>query len=525
MMAGRSPAELSGLLRQLRGSFGPPGGQPGDGFADGPAPRSRRRARRSAVVTYQLRVDLKGTKPPLWRRFELASDLFLDQMHDIIQLAFGWTDSHLHGFSSGPSFYDSEYERYLCPYEAGEGQSGVPEGDVRLDEVLAKRGDKLLYNYDFGDDWEHVVALEAVLPREPGSPVAACTGGRRNGPAEDCGGVYGYETIEAALNLGSRGHASAVRDFTRMFGADVDIAGLTGTPFDIDEINAALAAWSAGDASDAGSRDAGSGDSVSDGTAAGLPRPLRELVGAVRVAAERRQLLRFIEAAGLDDPVSIDAAAAARMVTPYTWLLDRVGDDGIKLTGAGFLPPAHVAAATAELGLGREWIGKGNRENQTMPVLALRETAQAMGLLRKHSGTLQLTRSGKTLRLDPAGLWYHLTERMPPGSKNAYEEQAGLLLLVLLAAGAAAGDRNATIVRMLSAAGWQLGDGEPLTDGSAAEASWQTNSVLRRVGAFVASERGWYGPEEAAADGVKFARAALQRWPGAVDPADRHLRR
>jgi hypothetical protein len=55
-----------------------------------------------------------------------------------------------------------------------------------------------------------------------------------------------------------------------------------------------------------------------------------------------------------------------------------------RVFGAGYLPPAHAAAATAELGLGKEWIGKGNRENQTMPVLHLRESATRMGLLRKH---------------------------------------------------------------------------------------------------------------------------------------------
>ncbi len=61
------------------------------------------------------------------------------------------------------------------------------------------------------------------------------------------------------------------------------------------------------------------------------------------------------------------------MVRPYAWLLDRVGDEGIRLTGAGYLPPAHVEAAATELGLLEDWMGKGNRETQTLPVLHLRE--------------------------------------------------------------------------------------------------------------------------------------------------------
>ena len=94
----------------------------------------------------------------------------------------------------------------------------------------------------------------------------------------------------------------------------------------------------------------------------------------------------------------IDAETAARMVRPYSWLLGHVGAEGIGLTAAGYLPPAHVEAAVAELDLGREWIGKGNREVQTAPVLHLRESATRMGLLRKHRGMLLATSRGRALR-------------------------------------------------------------------------------------------------------------------------------
>jgi len=65
---------------------------------------SRRRPGRSEVVTYRVRVELEETSPPLWRQLELASDLYLDEVHDVIQAAFGWTDSHLHRFGSGPDY-------------------------------------------------------------------------------------------------------------------------------------------------------------------------------------------------------------------------------------------------------------------------------------------------------------------------------------------------------------------------------------------------------------------------------------
>jgi Plasmid pRiA4b ORF-3-like protein len=90
------------------------------------SPPSRRRTRRAEVGTYRVRVDLTGTKPPLWRRLELASDLFLDQVHEIIQAAFGWTDGHLHQFSSGPARYGPETEHYLCPFQVEERETGFP---------------------------------------------------------------------------------------------------------------------------------------------------------------------------------------------------------------------------------------------------------------------------------------------------------------------------------------------------------------------------------------------------------------
>lgn len=159
---------------------------------------SRRRPRRSEVVTYRVRIDLKDTQPPVWRRLELASDMFLDDVHQVIQAVFGWTDSHLHIFSSGSSAYSPGSEYYLCPYEVSEGKVGIPEQEVRLDEVLVDVKDKIYYMYDFGDGWKYLIRLEAVLPRDSSVPQAICTAGRRAGPEEDCGGVEAYESIAAA---------------------------------------------------------------------------------------------------------------------------------------------------------------------------------------------------------------------------------------------------------------------------------------------------------------------------------------
>jgi len=476
---------------------------------------SRRRPRRPDVVRYRVRVDLSGTKPPLWRRLELASDLFLDEVHEILQVAFGWTDSHLHQFGSGPRYYSPETEYYLCPFQEEEGEPGVPEEAVRLDEVLAEPGDKLFYVYDFGDDWEHVIRLDAVTPRDnavpnwPGppatAPAAVCLDGRRDGPPEDCGGVGGYELISAAIDPFNPDHSDAVIEFERMYGSEIRPQSYSLTPFRIDVINAELARRFP-----PGTRPERA-DPPDD-----LPGPLEELLGAVRDGYVRREL-RWLMGAALAGKPDIDTATAARMVRPYTWLLDRVGAEGIRLTGAGYLPPAHVEAAATELGLLEDWIGKGNRETQTLPVLHLRESATNMGLLRKHRGMLLLTAAGRKLRTDPVALWWHLAERMPPRSADRCETQAGLIWLLAVAAlrpggGPGPGDPAEVVARTLAGIGWTLADGTPLSTLDADRAAWDTRNVLRRLGGLTDDPRhyGAWSPNE---DGTGFARAAVSTWP------------
>jgi hypothetical protein len=470
-------------------------GAPGAG-PPGPAPSpSPRRPRRPDVVTYRVRAVLTETGPPLWRRIELASDLFLNEVHEVIQAAFGWTGSHLHRFSAGPDFYDEDAEHYLCPLDVAEGETGVPEDRVRLDELLSEAGDELFYAYGFGDGWEHVLRLEAVSPRDQRAPRAVCTGGDRPGPAEDCGGVSGYELIVAAADPAHPGHDRAVTEFARTFGGDLDPAAIGTTPFDLEAINRALAGRGAA---------AGAGGA----SPATLPRPVADLLGAVRTPGAKRQLLRLLEDADLRQPVQVDAGTAARMVRPYTWLLNRAAPDGIKLTDAGHLPPAHVKAAMAELSLPAEPGGRGSRENRAIPVLHLRESAQALGLLRKHRGRLLLTARGSALREDPVALWWHLAGRMPFGTFRSPEVQAGLVLLICVAA-RFTGAVDHSVARMLGAIGWANGNGTPLTPAQAAEVTRRTGTMLRRLGVLP--------PEPAPAprpapEGVTFARAALVTW-------------
>jgi hypothetical protein len=495
-ISGLNSDQLRGLLPHLAAASG---AMPGtDPFGRAPVP-SRRRAKRDDVVTYQVRVDLTDTKPPLWRRLELSSDLTLDEVHDILQIAFGWTDSHLHEFASGKDYYDRLAEHYLCPFEVDEGETGVPEQDVRLDEILAKPGDRLWYLYDFGDGWMHSIKLESERPRGNHAPKAVCLDGRRPGPSEDCGGVHGYESTVIALDPDHPEHATAVAEYQAMYGEDADPTQYAPTPFDLDAINESLA-------------DPGAHWQKLTGVF-GLPGPLGELAGAIRFVDESDLFQQWIKDADLDGPIDIDADAAATMVSPYTWLLDRVGVDGIKLTGAGFLPPADVEAAWDVLGAGERWIGKGNRENHTPPVLQLRESAQSLGLLRKYRGTLLLTKRGHELRNDPLALWWYLAERTPSASKNLYDTHAGLILLTALAAGSDGGLYR-PVAEILDALGWRQADGTRMTPATARYAALDTSSLLQRLGALTDEPRVNRRSDLPTLQGALFARATLRTWPG-----------
>ncbi len=142
------------------------------------------RIRSTGAQLYQLKVTLAGIRPSVWREFLVPRDISLKRLHDSLQMVMGWTDSHLHQFNRDGVIYGTS--------DPDSGLRCVSENTTKLDAVLRKPGDRLTYEYDFGDSWEHEVRLEKVLePTGPGFfPVILA--GRRACPPEDVGGVPGY---------------------------------------------------------------------------------------------------------------------------------------------------------------------------------------------------------------------------------------------------------------------------------------------------------------------------------------------
>ena len=143
------------------------------------------------VPIYQLKVNLRGAKPPIWRRIQVPSDITLYKLHHILQVVMGWTDSHLHQFIVGRTSYGEPHPDY--------GFEMRSEKRAKLDKIAPGEGDKFIYEYDFGDGWEHIVLVEKILAPEEGVRYPLCLKGVRACPPEDVGGIWGYASFLEAI--------------------------------------------------------------------------------------------------------------------------------------------------------------------------------------------------------------------------------------------------------------------------------------------------------------------------------------
>ncbi len=247
--------------------------------------RKRRNPRRLAPTPSNrrlvVRVDLMGAKPPIWRRLEIAPELRLDQVHGILQAAFDWDNSHLHEFEQRniPLADNPRHQEHLrnrmellfgkiSPSVLTENLGGLPhwktrrrfgmemddewgfpgfseptepETDFTLGQLLVNPGDKLYYQYDFGDSWDHSLKLEKIVDVVPGEPLARCTAGRRASPPEDCGGIWTYEwMLIASRDPSDPNHPEAVERMEWAYGtADIDPDAL----FDLEEVDRRVQAF------------------------------------------------------------------------------------------------------------------------------------------------------------------------------------------------------------------------------------------------------------------------------------------
>lgn len=142
---------------------------------------------------FEVKITINGSEPAIWRRILIPSDLRLSDFHRIIQIAFGWTNSHLHQFIINDKFYTVRYPHDMEWYELP--NIDYKKEKTRISDLIKSEGESIVYEYDFGDGWKHEILLEKILPLDTSVKYPVCLDGQRNGPPEDCGGVWGYANL------------------------------------------------------------------------------------------------------------------------------------------------------------------------------------------------------------------------------------------------------------------------------------------------------------------------------------------
>jgi hypothetical protein len=177
----------------------------------------------------QLKITLKGTKPPIWRRVLVDKTTTFEQLHHIIQLSMGWTNSHLHEFEIN-GYRISEPNEDL---DEEFGDNFIDASTVTLDSIITATKEKFNYYYDFGDNWHHQIIVEKFLPRNIKTKYPICIDGKLNCPPEDCGGIPGFYNLLDII--GNKRHPER-KEMLEWLGGQYD-----AEHFDKDEINENLA--------------------------------------------------------------------------------------------------------------------------------------------------------------------------------------------------------------------------------------------------------------------------------------------
>jgi hypothetical protein len=188
----------------------------------------------SRHLSFDLRVSLQFIEPEIWRLIRVPHDIRMDRLHAVLQIAFGWTNSHLHQFhvlnadrritgyvgKPGPDFPDNAFGQ--CPLTQDETKR-------LLKNFLAKAGDRIGYEYDFGDSWLHEITLIVVHEPAVRLTAAQCLNGARAGPPDDCGGPPGYAHLLEVLKKPNHPERT---EMVEWLGDDFDPAA-----FDLQAIN------------------------------------------------------------------------------------------------------------------------------------------------------------------------------------------------------------------------------------------------------------------------------------------------
>ena len=93
-----------------------------------------------ADLVYEMKITLRGIRPQIWRSVKVTGDTLLWALHGVLQTVMGWNDEHPHRFSINGIYYGE-------PGLSSSALEVVDEESVRLDQVISRENEKLIYEY------------------------------------------------------------------------------------------------------------------------------------------------------------------------------------------------------------------------------------------------------------------------------------------------------------------------------------------------------------------------------------------
>lgn len=428
---------------------------------------------------YQIKITLREVSPAIWRRVHIASSSTLADLHAVIQIAMGWTNSHLH------MFITADGTHYGDPTHDDDGFLELrDELTVTLDELLQAPGQAISYEYDFGDGWEHEVRLEQILPREDAEPLPRCIDAQGRCPPEDVGGPLGFYEFLHAIRDRSHPEHTAMQEWLGEPEFDPQAVNIDAINALLEDATALL-------------------HEQEPGHAAAAP----DFQGMSPDAMHRLLYATFDAPAVIHWHTGINPEQAPIMKMLRV-LLEQLSEKEIKLTPKGNLPLRTVHAMLDAGGideLSESWIrelANARSEDDALPVHIARILADIEGLTKVQRGRLSLkkTNAGDVLKGNWGSVYFRLLRTMMRDFNWAYldghEQLNGI---------------QVTAPFML----WLLhehgGQWQPQT--------FYTQAIARAFPALLdeVTETSWFPAEERLASVIKHRLFRLYRWFGLIE--------
>ena len=150
-------------------------------------------SKRFRECTYQLKVTLNGSFPPIWRRVLVSNKICLHRLHEVFQVALGWEDAHFYHFNEGDTFFIIPDDEITEGIKTLSSKTIYAADQVLLGNVLKEEEQRITYTYDFDNKWTHTVQLEKIDKKIINNPK--CISGKRGAPLENCGGIQMYQQL------------------------------------------------------------------------------------------------------------------------------------------------------------------------------------------------------------------------------------------------------------------------------------------------------------------------------------------